>query len=158
MAIWSPWLLTCAHASPSAFNAYVGIAVDVVCFFVALLSFRGISTPSLKAQGEQRRSSLSTFLGTTPHKGSLFRANQGVPVQCSLTVRDATSIAIAVVKPLADQLASPFCHDDGSSSASSPINRNRRLAKDFEATVASAETFLYAASVMMLTRRWARSK
>src|SRR5271154_4244852 len=45
-------------ASASAFNAYVGIAVDVVCFFMALLSFRGISTPSLKAQGEQRRSSL----------------------------------------------------------------------------------------------------
>jgi hypothetical protein len=34
---------------------------------------------------------------------------------------------------------------------------NRRLAKDVEATVASAETFLYAASVMMLTRRLARS-
>ena len=30
----------------------------MVCFFMALLSFRGISTPSLKAQGEQRRSSL----------------------------------------------------------------------------------------------------
>ncbi len=37
------------------------------------------------------------------------------------------------------------------------INRNRRLAKDFEATIASAEAFLYAASVMMLTRRLARS-
>ena len=33
------------------------IAVDVICFFMALLSFRGISTPSLPAQGEQRRSS-----------------------------------------------------------------------------------------------------
>jgi len=28
------------------------------CFFMALLSFRGISTPSLTAQGEQRRSAL----------------------------------------------------------------------------------------------------
>ena len=45
-------------ASASAFNACVGIAVDVICFFMALLSFRGFSTPSLKAQGEQRRSSL----------------------------------------------------------------------------------------------------
>lgn len=36
------------------------------------------------------------------------------------------------------------------------IGRNRRLAKDFEATVASAEAFLYAASVMLLTRRLAR--
>src|SRR5215470_15308428 len=30
---------------------------DVVVLFMALLSFRGISTPSLQAQGEQRRSS-----------------------------------------------------------------------------------------------------
>jgi transposase len=37
------------------------------------------------------------------------------------------------------------------------INRNRRLAKDFEATLASAETFLYAAAVMLLTRRLART-
>ncbi len=36
------------------------------------------------------------------------------------------------------------------------INRNRRLAKDFEATVESATAFLYAASVMLLTRRIAR--
>ena len=37
------------------------------------------------------------------------------------------------------------------------INRNRRLAKDFEASIASTEAFLYAASVMLLTRRLARS-
>lgn len=37
------------------------------------------------------------------------------------------------------------------------IGRNRRLAKDFEASIASAEAFLYAASVMLLTRRLARS-
>jgi putative transposase len=37
------------------------------------------------------------------------------------------------------------------------LGRNRRLAKDFEATVASATAFLYAASVMLLTRRIARS-
>ena len=37
------------------------------------------------------------------------------------------------------------------------INRNRRLAKDFEATVTSATAFLYAACVMLLTRRLARS-
>jgi transposase len=36
------------------------------------------------------------------------------------------------------------------------IGRNRRLAKDFEATVASAEAFLYAASAMLLLRRLAR--
>jgi transposase len=36
------------------------------------------------------------------------------------------------------------------------INRNRRLWKDPEATLASAKAFLYAASVMLLTRRLAR--
>lgn len=36
------------------------------------------------------------------------------------------------------------------------IGRNRRLAKDFEASVASAEAFLYAASVMLLLRRLGR--
>ena len=34
--------------------------------------------------------------------------------------------------------------------------RNRRLAKDFKATIASATAFLYAASAMLLTRRLAR--
>ena len=37
------------------------------------------------------------------------------------------------------------------------LGRNRRLAKDFEGTVTSAATFLYAASVMLLARRIARS-
>jgi len=37
------------------------------------------------------------------------------------------------------------------------LGRNRRLAKDFEATIAAATAFLYAASVMLLTRRIARS-
>ncbi len=37
------------------------------------------------------------------------------------------------------------------------LGRNRRLAKDFEGTVASATAFLYAAAVMLLIRRLARS-
>jgi len=37
------------------------------------------------------------------------------------------------------------------------INRNRRLAKDFEATITSATAFLYAACVTLLTKRLARS-
>ena len=36
------------------------------------------------------------------------------------------------------------------------INRNRRLAKDVEAKIASAEAFLYAASAILLLRRLAR--
>ena len=38
------------------------------------------------------------------------------------------------------------------------INRNRRLAKDFETTLASATAFLYAASVMLLSRQLGRSQ
>ena len=37
------------------------------------------------------------------------------------------------------------------------LGRNRRLAKDFEASIASAQAFLYAASVTILLRRLARS-
>ena len=37
------------------------------------------------------------------------------------------------------------------------IGRNRRLAKDFEATIDSSRAFLYAASVMLLVRRIARA-
>jgi putative transposase len=37
------------------------------------------------------------------------------------------------------------------------LGHNRRLAKDYEATIASATAFLYAVSVLLLTRRLARS-
>ena len=37
------------------------------------------------------------------------------------------------------------------------LNRNRRLAKDFEATVGSGEAWMYLASVQLLARRLARS-
>ena len=36
------------------------------------------------------------------------------------------------------------------------LNRNRRLAKDFEATLAIAQTWLFLASVQLLLRRLAR--
>ena len=49
---------TSSQALPTAPISVGGKAVDVVLtLFMALLSFRGISTPSLPAQGEQRRSS-----------------------------------------------------------------------------------------------------
>jgi transposase len=70
---------------------------------------------------------------------------------------NATSIIIEIVRKPADQLGF----------AVHPrrwvverffawISRNRRLWKDPEATLASARAFLYAASVMLLTRRLAR--
>ena len=37
------------------------------------------------------------------------------------------------------------------------INRNRRLAKDFEGTLKSATAFIYAAAVLLLIRRLARA-
>lgn len=37
------------------------------------------------------------------------------------------------------------------------LNRNRRLAKDFEATIAGAKAWLYLASVQLLVRRLARA-
>lgn len=73
------------------------------------------------------------------------------------TVAEATIIAVEIVRKSPDQIGF----------AVQPrrwvverffawINRNRRLAKDFEATVASATAFLYAASIMLLVRRLAR--
>lgn len=72
-------------------------------------------------------------------------------------VANATSIAIEIVRKNTDQIGF----------AVQPrrwvverifawINRNRRLAKDLEASIASARAFLYAASVMLLCRRIAR--
>ena len=37
------------------------------------------------------------------------------------------------------------------------LNRNRRLAKDFEATIESAEAWIYVASVKLMSRRLARA-
>jgi putative transposase len=73
-------------------------------------------------------------------------------------VTDATSIVIEIVKRLADQVGFKVLPRRWVVERSLAwINRNRRLAKDFEGTIASAEAFLYAASVMLLTRRLARS-
>lgn len=76
----------------------------------------------------------------------------------SQRVRNATRIAIEVVKKIANQIGFQVLPRRWVVERFFAwINRNRRLAKDFEGTVASAEAFLYAASVMLLTRRLARS-
>jgi len=73
-------------------------------------------------------------------------------------VKDATRMAIEVVKKIADQVGFQVLPRRWVVERFFAwINRNRRLAKDFEGTVASAEAFLYAACVMFLTRRLARS-
>lgn len=73
-------------------------------------------------------------------------------------VRDATSIAIEVVKKITHQVGFQVLPRRWVVERFFAwINRNRRLAKDFEATIASAQAFLYAAAVMLLTRRLARA-
>lgn len=73
-------------------------------------------------------------------------------------VKDATCVAIEVVKKIAEQTGFHVLPRRWVVERTFAwISRNRRLAKDFEGTITSAEAFLYAASVMLLTRRLARS-
>jgi putative transposase len=73
-------------------------------------------------------------------------------------VRDATSIVVHVVGRIAGQVGFQVLPRRWVVERFHAwVNRNRRLAKDFEATIASAEAFLYAASVMLLARRLARA-
>lgn len=73
-------------------------------------------------------------------------------------VADATAIAIEIVRKPPDQKGFAVhprrwvverCF--------AWLGRNRRLARDFEASIASATAFLYAASAMLLIQRIARS-
>ena len=73
-------------------------------------------------------------------------------------VKDATSIVIEIVNKIADQVGFQVLPRRWVVERFFAwIGRNRRLAKDFEATIASARAFLYAASVMLLVRRLARA-
>ncbi len=73
-------------------------------------------------------------------------------------LRKATAIAIEIVRKPARQVG--FCVHKrrwGVERCFAWLGRNRRLAKDFEATLASAIAFVYAASVLLRVRRNARS-
>jgi transposase len=73
-------------------------------------------------------------------------------------VASATSIVVEIVRELPDQVGFQILPRRWVVERFFAwINRNRRLAKDFEGTIASATAFLYAACVMLLTRRLARS-
>jgi transposase len=72
-------------------------------------------------------------------------------------IKDATGIAIEIVRKVPNQVGFEVhprrwvverCF--------AWLNRNRHLAKDFEATVGSATAFLHAASAMILIGRMAR--
>jgi putative transposase len=72
-------------------------------------------------------------------------------------VANATVVMVQIVRKLADQVGFQLLPRRWVVERFFAwINRNRRLAKDFEATIASATAFLYAACVMLLTRRLAR--
>ena len=72
-------------------------------------------------------------------------------------VRTATRITIDIVRKIADQTGFVVLPRRWVVERFFAwINRNRRLAKDVEATINSARAFLYAASVMLLVRRLAR--
>src|ERR1039457_3528398 len=64
-----------------------GKAVNgVIAFFMALLSFRGISTPSLPAQGEQRRSSYFNIpRGNSANPRELHLSPQCQTIKCKYT-------------------------------------------------------------------------
>jgi putative transposase len=73
-------------------------------------------------------------------------------------VANATSILVEIVRKLPDQVGFQVLPRRWVVERFFAwINRDRRLAKDFEGTIASAKAFLYAACVMLLTRRLARS-
>ena len=75
----------------------------------------------------------------------------------STRVADATSIVIEIVRKFADQTGF-VVHPRRwvVERTFAWINRNRRLAKDFERSIRSATAFLYAAAAMVLIRRLAR--
>ena len=72
-------------------------------------------------------------------------------------VAKATSIDIEIVRKFADQTGF-VVHPRRwvVERTFAWLNRNRRLAKDFEQTIQSATAFLYAAAAMLLIRRLAR--
>ncbi len=72
-------------------------------------------------------------------------------------VANAASIAIQIVRKFADQTGFAVHPRRWVVERSFAwLNRNRRLAKDFEHSIRSETAFLYAAAAMLLIRRLAR--
>ncbi|AGH51640.1 transposase, IS4 (plasmid) [Sphingomonas sp. MM-1] len=73
-------------------------------------------------------------------------------------VINATSISIEIVRKIAGQVGFTVHPRRWVVERTFAwLGRNRRLAKDFEATLSSATAFLYAAAAMVLVRRMARA-
>jgi transposase len=132
-----------------------------------------------KVKGRKRHALVDTdgrALLLEPHAASLQDRDGGGPMLCVSRplwpfvdrvfadggydhdrVVEATSIVVEIVRKIADQVGFTVLPRRWVVERFFAwINRNRRLAKDFEATIESARAFLYAASVMLLLRRIAR--
>ena len=73
-------------------------------------------------------------------------------------VAGATIITIEIVRKIADQVGFGVHPRRWVVERSFAwLGRNRRMSRNFEATIASAKAFIYAASAMLLVRRLARS-
>jgi hypothetical protein len=90
-------------ASASIFNSLAGIAVDVISLFIALLSSRGISTPSLQARGEQRRFFYFNNDRDIPDFDMLLL---DAPVSCDVQ-------PIPLIASVAERLRTAIVHDHG---------------------------------------------
>ena len=132
-----------------------------------------------KVKGRKRHALVDTdgrALVIEPHPASTQDRDGGGPLLCASRavypfvervfadsaydherVEKATSIVVEIVRKIADQVGFIVLPRRWVVERFFAwINRNRRLAKDFEATIDSARVFLYAASVMLLVRRIAR--
>jgi len=73
-------------------------------------------------------------------------------------VANATRIVVEIVRKIANQVGFVLLPRRWVVERTFAwLNRNRRLAKDVETTIATATAFLYAASIVLLTRRLARA-
>jgi putative transposase len=106
----------------------------------------------------QDRDGAPTVLQASQARFPFVRTVFADSVYAGEKVATATSIVVEIVRELPDQVGFQVLPRRWVVERFFAwINRNRRLAKDFEATIASATAFLYAACVMLLTRRLARS-
>src|SRR5258708_411796 len=112
----------------------------------------------VQAASVQDRDGAVPVLQTSRDQYPLIQQVFADSVYAGERVANATSIVVEIVRKLPDQVGFQVLPRRWVVERFFAwINRNRRLAKDFEGTIASAKSCLYAACVMLLTRRLARS-
>ena len=105
----------------------------------------------------QDRDGAMPLLKTSRRRHPLVERAYADTAYNSPRVADATVVTIEIVRKIADQ-AGFVVHPRRwvVERSFAWLGRNRRMSRDFEATIASATAFIYAASAMLLTRRLAR--